>query len=152
MRDSLDARRRTRPRLVVALLRGWGPRPLAATASRLRANHTTPSTEWVTRLIDWRSAAAAPPRVLDCRVAATESDIVADIQSQLRDRLHGVADVFVTPPRIGETACNAAVAYGSGGTRRGREFPFRIAGRTATDLATDLYNQIVSWMEAIPRA
>jgi len=62
----------------------------------------------------------------------------------MAERLRGAATIIVNPPRVGETSCSAAVAYGEG--NYGREFPFLISGRSATEVASDLMAQIVCWM------
>jgi len=73
-----------------------------------------------------------------------EHDTVAEIQRQMAERFRGAATIIVNSPRVGEASCSAAVAYGEG--KYGREFPFVIGGRSATEVSNDLAAQIVRWM------
>ena len=68
-----------------------------------------------------------------------------EVQRLLAHRFRGAANLSVTEPRVGESACHAVVA--EIGTARGREFSFCINGRTATDVSSDLANQISQWMQ-----
>lgn len=75
----------------------------------------------------------------------TEDQTLADVQRQLTDRFQGAdVKIVVAPPRSRETTCTASVAYGV--VPRGRGFAFHIAGRSSTEVTTDLYKQILDWM------
>jgi hypothetical protein len=75
---------------------------------------------------------------------------VADVQGRVQGRLGPAANVIIVGPGLGQTdEYSAVVTFSHNGRQHHRDIPFRVADRSAVDLAMEMTGQIVRWMQEV---